>query len=296
MRDIATIAFIGLGVMGEAMCRNLLKTSGKSVIAYDLAPDPVARLRSEGAETAESLNDLAARADLIITCLPGGAQVRALTLGDGGLVSLLGDGQTLIDMSTSQPDLMKEIAAAAASRGAHFADAPIARTRQAAADGTLAIMVGADTATFAHIEPVLSCMGSDILHCGPVSSGQITKIMNNMVLFQNNVALAEALSIAEAHGMDGSTLLKNMSKGSGDSFALHNHATKAMLPGNYPEKSFSVSYAAKDLSYAIEMARAADIRTPGSDTVAGLFQEAIEAGDGDRYHPVIRRRLTDKPA
>jgi len=291
MRAISSIGFIGLGVMGEAMCRNLTQKFSGTVIAHDLDPAPVARLGADGAEDATSLADVASRADLVITCLPGGAQVRDLVMKDGGMAGLLGRGQTLIDMSTSQPGLMREIAEALMPRGAAFADAPIARTRQAAADGTLAIMVGADDATFAHIRPVLDHMGSDVLHCGPVGAGQITKIMNNMVLFQNNVALAEALNIAEAHGMDGATLLANMSKGSGDSFALRNHATKAMVPGTYPEKSFSVRYAAKDLSYARDMAREAGLPTPGADTVATLFDAAIAAGDGDLYHPVIRRRL-----
>ncbi|WP_417514850.1 NAD(P)-dependent oxidoreductase [Minwuia sp.] len=286
-----TIAFIGLGVMGEAMCANLVAKSGQPVIAFDLNPEPVARLQAQGAGTAATLEDLVARADLLITCLPGGAQVRELVLGQGGLSGMLRTGQTLIDMSTSQPALMREIAEAAAVRGARFADAPIARTRQAAIDGTLAIMVGADDATFADIEPVLACMGSDILHCGPVGSGQMVKIMNNMVLFQNNVALAEALNIAEANGMDGGTLLEAMSKGSGDSFALRNHAMKAMVPDSYPDRAFSVKYALKDLSYAIEMAQEAGLPVPGAENVERLFNAAIEAGEGDLYHPVIRRRL-----
>jgi hypothetical protein len=285
------VGFIGLGVMGEAMCRNLVRKSGRPVIVHDLQPEPVARLAAEGAGTAADAAELMARAEVVITCLPGGQQVRSLALGDGGLLAHAREGQILIDMSTSPPGLMREIAAAAAEKGAAFADAPIARTRQAAADGMLAIMVGAETGTFETVRPLLSCMGTDILHCGPVGSGQMVKIMNNMVLFQTNVALAEALNIAEAHGMDGATLLEAMSRGSGDSFALRNHATKAMLPETYPDRSFSVTYARKDLSYAIEMAEEAGLPHPGCDTVDALFRAAIEAGDGDLYHPVIRRRL-----
>lgn len=286
-----TIGFIGLGVMGDAMCRNLVKKSGHTVFAHDLDPTRVAALVEAGAVAPKDAVDVMGRTEIIITCLPGGAQVRERMLGENGLAFKARKGQIVIDMSTSQPGLMRELAAEVESRGAHFADAPIARTRQAATDGTLAIMVGADAEVFARIQPVLACMGSDIMHCGPVGAGQIVKIMNNMVLFQNNVALAEALNIAEAHGMTGETLLQAMSKGSGDSFALRNHATKAMLPDDYPERSFSVKYAAKDLSYAIEMARDAGLPTPGSDNVSELFQAAIEAGEGDLYHPVIRRRL-----
>lgn len=286
-----TIGFIGLGVMGAAMCRNLIKKSGHAIFAHDLDAGRIAEMVAEGAIAPKDAVDIFGRTEVIITCLPGGKQVRQLLLGDNGLAYKARKGQVLIDMSTSPPGLMREIAEVMESRGAHFADAPIARTRQAAMDGTLAIMAGADEETFARIEPVLACMGSDIMHCGPVGAGQIVKIMNNMVLFQNNVALAEALNIAEAHGMAGDTLLQAMSKGSGDSFALRNHATKAMLPGEYPERSFSVKYARKDLSYAIEMAREAGLATPGSENVDALFEAAIEAGDGDLYHPVIRRRL-----
>lgn len=286
-----TIGFIGLGVMGAAMCRNLVRKSGHTVFAHDLDAGLIAELVAEGAVAPKDAVDIFGRTEIIITCLPGGKQVRQLLLGDNGLAHKARKGQVLIDMSTSPPGLMREIAEVMEARGGHFADAPIARTRQAALDGTLAIMAGADAETFARIQPVLACMGSDIMHCGPVGAGQIVKIMNNMVLFQNNVALAEALNIAEAHGMAGETLLAAMSKGSGDSFALRNHATKAMLPGDYPERSFSVKYARKDLSYAIEMAREAGLPTPGAENVDRLFAEAIEAGDGDLYHPVIRRRL-----
>lgn len=286
-----TIGFIGLGVMGAAMCRNLIRKSGHTVFAHDLDHMRVVELVNDGAVQPKDAVDIFGRTEIIITCLPGGKQVRQLLLGENGLAHKARRGQILIDMSTSPPGLMREIAEVMEARGGNFADAPIARTRQAAIDGTLAIMAGADGQTFARIEPILACMGTDILHCGPVGSGQMVKIMNNMVLFQNNVALAEALNIAEAHGMAGETLLQAMSKGSGDSFALRNHATKAMLPGEYPERSFSVKYARKDLSYAIEMAREAGLPTPGADTVDRLFGEAIEAGDGDLYHPVIRRRL-----
>jgi len=286
-----SIGFIGLGVMGAAMCRNLIVKSGHAVFAHDLDPLRVNEMVNEGAVQPKDAVDIFGRTEIIITCLPGGKHVRQLLLGENGLAHKARKGQVLVDMSTSPPGLMRELAEVMESRGAHFADAPIARTRQAAADGTLAIMVGADEATFARIEPVLACMGTDIMHCGPVGFGQMVKIMNNMVLFQNNVALAEALNIAEAHGMKGETLLQAMSKGSGDSFALRNHATKAMLPGEYPNPSFSVRYARKDLSYAIEMAEEAGLPHPGCDTVDRLFAEAIEAGDGDLYHPVIRRRL-----
>ncbi|MDF1733812.1 MAG: NAD(P)-dependent oxidoreductase [Minwuia sp.] len=285
------IGFIGLGVMGEAMCRNLVRRGTWAVTAFDLNPAPLERLAGEGAGIAGSVAELMAQVDLVITCLPGGEQVRALVLGADGLVGHLREGQVLIDMSTSQPTLMREIAAEAAEKGARFADAPIARTRQAAADGTLAIMVGAPDDLFQTIRPVLATMGSDIEHCGAVGSGQVIKIMNNMVLFQTVLALGQAVAIAEKAGVPGKVLLDTMMKGSGDSFALRNHGVKAILADTYPEKSFSVRYAAKDLSYALEMAAEFGVRAPGGETVARMFEEAIANGDGDRYFPVMRRIL-----
>ncbi len=289
--DIRTIGFIGLGVMGEAMCRNLVRRGTWAVTAFDLDPAPLQRIAAEGAENATSVPELMAAADIVITCLPGGEQVRKLALTPDGLVAHCRPGQVLVDMSTSQPTLMREIAAAAAEKGARFADAPIARTRQAAADGTLAIMVGAPDDLFGTIRPVLATMGSDIEHCGDVGSGQVIKIMNNMVLFQTVLALGQAVAIAEKAGVPGKVLLETMMKGSGDSFALRNHGVKAILADTYPEKSFSVRYAAKDLSYALEMAEEFGVRAPGGETVARMFEEAIANGDGDRYFPVMRRIL-----
>ena len=131
------------------------------------------------------------------------------------------------------------------------------------------------------------------MHCGAVGAGQTVKIMNNMVLFQTVQALAEAITLAEGAGVDGRVLLDRMSKGSGDSFALRNHAMKSLLPAAYPDRAFSVRYAAKDLAYALDMAEEQQVRTPGAVTLARQFEQAIERGDGERYFPVIRRLLTD---
>jgi 3-hydroxyisobutyrate dehydrogenase-like beta-hydroxyacid dehydrogenase len=290
----SSVGFIGLGVMGEAMCRNLISAGRWSVTIFDLNPAPMARLEAAGAARAASAADLVGRVDLVITCLPGGAEVRRLLLGNRGLLQHCRAGQILIDMSTSPPALMREIADAGARLGVAFADAPIARTRQAADDGTLSIMVGAAPALFQRIRPLLAAMGSDITHCGDPGAGQVVKIMNNMVLFQTVLALAEAVAIGARAGVEGRTLLETMAKGSGDSFALRNHGLKSLLPEIYPEQAFSVRYAAKDLAYALELAAETGIQAPGAATLAPLFEAAIAAGDGDRYFPVIRRLLGEE--
>ncbi len=290
---ISTIGFIGLGVMGEAMCRNLARKGSWKVIAFDQKVEPLERLRADGVGIASSLRGLAQAADIVLMCLPGGREVEIVTQGASGLIAMMRPGQTLVDMSTAPPALMRKLAADLSAKGAEFADAPIARTRRAAVDGTLSIMVGGSAEVFARIKPILDTMGNEITHCGDVGAGQVVKIMNNMVLFETTMALAEAISIAEANGVDGKLLFETMSKGSADSFALRNHGMKHLLPQDYPEGAFSVRYAQKDLSYARELAKASGIRARGADLVATLFEEAIKAGDGDRYTPVIRRIMKD---
>ncbi len=293
LRTIQTLGFIGLGVMGEPMCRNLAAANNWRVVAYDRMPAPLLRLRDQGAEVAPSARAVLHSADLVITCLPGGREVRDLLLGSGKLIDQLRAGQVVVDMSTSPPSLMRELLAAASERGAHFADAPIARTRQAAADGTLAIMVGAEAAVFEAIRPVLSVMGSDIMHCGAPGAGQVIKIMNNMVLFQTVQALAEAVTLAEGAGVDGKTLFETMTTGSGDSFALRNHGMNSLLPESYPEKAFAVHYAAKDLAYALDMAAEQGVDAPGAANMARQFDAAIAKGYGSSYFPVVQRLLKE---
>ncbi len=290
---IGTLGFIGLGVMGEPMCRNLITSGNWTIRVHDLSPEPLTRLRALGAEPAASPTDLIADADLVITCLPGGSEVEDLYVGAGNMIEQVKEGQILVDMSTSPPSLMRNLAKAAADRGAAFADAPIARTRQAAADGTLAIMVGASPAVFAAIRPVLAAMGSDIMHCGEPGAGQIVKIMNNMVLFQTVQALAEAVTLAEGAGVDGRMLFETMAKGSSDSFALRNHGMKSLLLKTYPERAFSVRYAEKDLTYALDMAKEQGISAPGAATIKAQFEEAITQGHGDLYFPVLRRVIEE---
>jgi len=287
MTDSQTLGFIGTGVMGEPMCRNLAAKSGARVLAWDLSPAPLERLRASGVAVGRSPAEVVARASVLFLCLPGGAQLRALC--EGELLGAARAGLTVVDLGTSGVALAKELAQRFAARGADYADAPIARTREAAQKGTLSITVGAAPAVYARVEPLLRCMGSDITHCGGVGSGQVVKILNNMVLFQTVNALAEALALGRRAGVDPALLFEALSKGSADSFALRNHGMKAMLPGAYPERAFSVAYAEKDNGYALELGRDTGVRLRGAETVAAVLQEARAAGYGDAYYPVIAR-------
>lgn len=281
------IGFIGVGVMGEPMCRNLARKHDGPVTAYDLDPAPLKRLAADGAGMAPSVSALAEAADLIFLSLPSGREVREVCLGDGGLIECLPAGRTVVDTSTAPPVLARELESAFAARGIAFADAPIARTRQAAIDGTLSIMVGGDAALVERLRPLLAHIAQDVTHCGPVGGGQAVKILNNMILFQNVRALAEGLAIARRQGIEPQTFLEAVGRSSGDSFALRNHGMKAMLEERYPEGAFPVTYAMKDLDYALELAAASGIGAEGAALVKALFTEAIECGLGARYHPVI---------
>lgn len=287
-----TVTFIGLGVMGEAMCRNLAKKGTWRVVGYDMKAEPLARLAADGVVAAKSLAEAVGAADVVLMCLPGGKEVEALTLGAGGLVELARAGQTIVDMSTAPPRLMRQLAEAFGAKGVAFADAPVARTRRAAVDGTLCIMVGGTPEVFARLQPMLATMGSEIVHCGGVGAGQVVKIMNNMVVFETTLAVAEAITIAEAAGVDGKVLFDTMAKGSADSFVLRNHGIKHLLPQDYPEQAFSVRYAIKDLSYARELAAETGVSARGADLMHEVFEEAVSRGDGDLYTPVIRRGMT----
>ena len=285
-----TIGFIGLGVMGEPICRNLVKKSGARVVAFDLSSEPLARLKAEGADVAVSVADVIGRSDVVFLCLPSAKQVRAVFEGDG-IVKNIRQGQMVVDLGTSSVSQTSDFAAQLQAKGALWADAPIARTRQAAQDGTLSVMVGATPELYAVIAPLIRCFATDVTHCGGTGAGQVTKILNNMVLFETVNALAEAVAVAKRNGVDPALLLETLSKGSADSFALRNHGLKAIVPGNFPERAFSTEYALKDLSYALELAADAGIKIRGAELAGQVLQEAIDAGSGDAYFPVIAKHL-----
>ena len=256
MQNDETLGFIGLGVMGAPMCRNLARKSHTRVLAYDLRADPLKRLAEHNVAAAASAAEVVQAADVVFLSLPGEPEVRAACLGPGGLVSIAREGQVFVDCSTTPVALARELAAAFRARDAHFADAPVARTRQAAIDGTLSIMAGTDAFLFRRIEPLLRCMGSDVTHCGPAGAGQAVKLLNNMVLSTTVMALAEALAVAKASGaVEPARLFEALAKGSADSFALRNHGMKALLPESHPERAFPVTYMLKDLDYALALAR-----------------------------------------
>ncbi len=288
------LGFIGLGVMGEPMCRNLRVRGGHRVVAFDLDPAPLARLAAHGVESASGVGELVRSCSILFVSLPSGTVLESLVRAHDGILANLQPAQTFVDLGTSPVALTRRLAAEFEHRGVRYLDAPVARTRQAAEAGTLSVMVGGDAATFETVRPLIACFASDITHCGAVGNGQVTKILNNMVLFETVAALSEARAIARRAGLDPALLFDTLSKGSADSFALRNHGMKAIVPGEFPARAFSVEYARKDLAYALELARDTSVDAAGARHVDTLFAAAIDRGWGEAYHPVISRVVDDE--
>jgi len=262
--------------MGMPMCRNLARKSGRGVVAWDARPEALRQIAADGIAAAGSIADLSSKADIVFLSLPGENEIRSVVQGLRG--------NTVVDCSTAPVSLAKELARSIKD----FADAPVARTRQAAIDGTLSIMVGASDALFARIEPLLRCMATDVTHCGPPGAGQAVKLLNNMVLSITVMALAEALAVAKASGaVEPKVLFETLMKGSADSFALRNHGMKALLPEIHPEKAFPVTYMMKDVGYALELARSAGLDLLGAGSTMELLSKTKEMGLGEAYHTAI---------
>jgi 3-hydroxyisobutyrate dehydrogenase-like beta-hydroxyacid dehydrogenase len=276
------IGFIGLGVMGEPICRNLALKSGEQVLAYDLDPAPVARLKAEGVAAAASVREIAERCNMIFLSLPGVPEVKTVCVGPGSLMLYMRAGSYILDLSTVSVALTRDLQSRFSARGVHFA---------AAEKGTLSVMVGGTDQIFKRIRPTLAHIGTDITHCGGPGAGQATKLINNMVLFQNVVALAEALALARRAGLSATRVFETLAKGSADSFALRHHGLKAMVPDSYPERAFSVEYALKDLEYVLEFAKQARAELPGARNAKALLERAVAAGLGKKYFPVLAKTL-----
>lgn len=282
--QVPILGFIGLGVMGGSMCANAARKHGAPLHAFDMSADALAVQVANGAVAAFSVEDVAAKADIIFLSLPGGKQVASVC---EAIAAIAKAGTIVIDLSTTGVAEAREVAARLAARNIAFADAPVARTRQAAIDGTLSIMVGAPDDLFVRIAPLLSYMGSDVTHCGDVGCGQVVKLINNTLLFEQVAALAEMFVVAERAGVAPSKLVEAISLGSGDSFALRNHGLKAMVPRQFPDKAFPSAYAIKDLGYTIDLAEQMGVEPRLPRLAAEYYQAAIDAGIGQKYFPAI---------
>ncbi|CAG4909651.1 3-hydroxyisobutyrate dehydrogenase [Paraburkholderia saeva] len=195
------IGFIGLGNMGAPMALNLLK-AGHTVNVFDLSAEAVKSLVDAGAHAADSAKAAVADVECVVTMLPAAAHVRSVLTAEDGVLAGIPKGVTIIDSSTIDPATVKACAEIAAKHGNTFVDAPVSGGTGGAAAGTLTFMVGGSAASYEHVQPVLSAMGKNIVHCGDTGTGQVAKICNNLVLGITMAGVAEAMSLGEALGID----------------------------------------------------------------------------------------------
>ena len=291
------IGFIGVGNMGGPMALNLLK-AGHGLKAYDLVPASLARVAAAGAQAAASPLDAATGVDAVITMLPAGQHVRAVYLGEGGLVAKARPGTLLIDSSTIDVATAREVAAAAAAAGLPMIDAPVSGGTGGAEAGTLTFMVGGPDEAFARAKPILEAMGKTIVHAGGPGNGQAAKICNNMILGASMIAVSEAFVLAEKLGLTHQKLFDISAKSSGQCWSL---TTYCPVPGPVPgspanrdyKPGFSAAMMLKDLRLSQEAAAGAGAAMPLGAEATRLYQRFADAGQASVDFSGIIRMLRE---
>ncbi|MBI2197836.1 MAG: 3-hydroxyisobutyrate dehydrogenase [Candidatus Rokubacteria bacterium] len=258
------IGFIGVGTMGLPMAKNLLN-KGFAVTAFDANPEAVTAAAAAGMTAAASAAECVATADIVITMLPSSPNVESVYTGDGGVLAAARRGTLCVDMSTIDAAVSRRMAAAGKERGLRFIDAPVSGGVPRATDGTLAIMVGGETADVQEALPALRAMGANVIHVGPVGSGEVAKLCNNLISGVVAVALSEAFRIAEGFGADPKIVTEVISKSSGNTWVMeHMHPVPGLVARaastNEYRPGFMTDLMCKDLGLAVDAARA--LRVP----------------------------------
>jgi 3-hydroxyisobutyrate dehydrogenase-like beta-hydroxyacid dehydrogenase len=287
MKPIETLGFIGLGVMGEPMCGNLVAKAGRPVYGTDTRREPVERLAQKGLKACASIADVARAADIVFLSLPSVKEVEDVCCGPGGIAEAGGRTHIVVDMSTSSVKRTRDLATQLAPRGITLVDAPVAGMRARAHDGTLSIMVGASPEVFEAVKPALACIGRDLTLSGACGSGQIVKVLNNMVVFMTVNALAEAITIGRRAGIDDKLLFETMSKGSSDSAALRTPGLKHLVPDSFPEDTFPTDYAIKDIKLALELAAQGGVNAEAARHTCDMLEATSRAGYAKNYYPAM---------
>ncbi|MFC4619930.1 NAD(P)-dependent oxidoreductase [Camelliibacillus cellulosilyticus] len=271
------IGFIGTGVMGGGMIRNLLK-AGYEVGVYNRTKKKADPLVESGAVWYDSIAELAKSADVIITMVGYPQDVKSVYFEDG-ILDHAKPGSTLIDMTTSSPELATEIYNEAKKRGLGALDAPVSGGDVGAKNGTLSIMVGGEASAFNKVLPIFEAMGKDIVYQGPAGSGQHTKMCNQMTIAGNMLGVCEALAYAERAGLDMGRVLKSISGGAAGSWSLSNLGPR-MLKGDFAP-GFYVKHFIKDMTIALESAEKMGLLTPGLKTAKQRYDVLAELGEAD---------------
>jgi 3-hydroxyisobutyrate dehydrogenase len=290
---MARIGFIGLGNMGLPMAQNLIK-AGHHVEGFDVSGGAVEKLRAAGGEGVASVKVAASRADVVITMLPAGQQVREVYLDDVGVLASAQPGSLLVDCSTIDVATARAVADAASARGLSMLDAPVSGGVGGAQGGTLTFMVGGSDEAFAKAKPILEAMGKTIVHAGGAGNGQAAKICNNMILGASMIAVSEAFVLAERLGLDHQKLFDIASKSSGQCWSMTSYCP---VPGPVPtspanrdyQAGFTAAMMLKDLKLAQDAARTAGVATPIGAEAAALYDLYCAHGNGARdFSGIIR--------
>lgn len=280
------VGFIGLGIMGQGMAANILR-AGFPLLVWNRTLSRTATLAAAGAGVANSPAELAAASDVIITCVSDTPDVQEVILGPNGVVQGVRPGSLVIDMSTISPEATRMLAAALAERGVDMLDAPVSGGSEGAAQGTLSIMVGGQAGALARAMPVLQAMGQRITHVGSHGAGQTVKLVNQVLVVGNCLAMSEALLLAQAGGVDLAKTLEAVSGGAAGSWMLSQRGPQILARDWRP--GFTVALQQKDLRLVLEAADQQGVPLPGTALIFQLYRTLEARGlGGDGNHALVK--------
>jgi 2-hydroxy-3-oxopropionate reductase len=282
------IGFIGLGIMGKPMSKNLLK-AGHKLVVHSLGAAAVEELVEAGAERGASSKDVASRTDTIITMLPDGPDVEQAVLGPDGVLEGAKAGSLLIDMSSISPLVSQKVGAACEAKGIDFLDAPVSGGEPKAIHGTLAIMVGGKREVFEKAAPILEAMGSYVTLTGPVGAGNVTKLANQIMVASNIAAMGEALVLATKAGLDPEVVFEAVKGGLAGSTVLNFKAPMVVARNFNP--GFRIRLHHKDLRNALLAAESLKVPLPITSLVQQMLVSLMSEGKGDLDHGAIVQYL-----
>jgi 2-hydroxy-3-oxopropionate reductase len=283
---VKKIGFIGLGIMGKPMAKNLIK-AGYELTVYDIVPEKVDDLVSTGAQAGDSSKTVAAASELVITMLPNSPEVKEAVLGPGGVLEGAKPGTILVDMSSIAPLASQEVAARAAEKDVVMLDAPVSGGEPKAIEGTLAIMVGGPRETFEQVKDILGVMGASVTHVGEIGSGNTTKLANQIIVALNIAAMGEAMVLATKAGVDPERVFQAIRGGLAGSTVL-DAKMPLVLKRNF-KPGFRIELHIKDLANALDTAHALGVPVPLSGVVMEAMQALrVDGKGGDDHGGVVQ--------
>jgi len=281
---LSNIGFIGLGIMGRPMAKNLIK-AGHKLVVHDVVRASVDEIAAAGAAKGESSADVAARSEIVITMLPDGPDVDTAVLGPGGVLEGARKGCIVVDMSSISPMVSQKVGAACVAKEIEFLDAPVSGGEPKAIDGTLAIMVGGEQKTFDKVQAILQSMGSSVLLTGPVGAGNVTKLANQIMVACNIAAMGEALTLATRAGLDPEVVFNAVKGGLAGSTVLN--AKAPMVIGRNFKPGFRIRLHQKDLRNALLAGESMQVPLPLTSMVQQMLITLMNEGKGDLDHSAI---------